>query len=411
MEETTSKILDNGLKVLVHPFPQLETVAICFGVRFGSVDEPGRINGAAHFLEHMMFKGTGKRTWKQIDDRLKELGVRYNATTDHETTLYFMQAYKGYIAKTMDILSDMINNSTIPENEFELERGPIINENMIHHDNPRYMISDYIPRVLYRKHPAKMSVGGDSEQTIRNTKRDDLAKIYEKYYTPKNGVLSIYGGISSKEAFSLAKEYFGGMEREYKKLERKPAREKPMKRSITIKRKGIRQARIGIGFICKEYSEKSVDEFMALNIAERYLSDKLFEEIREKRGLSYDPVASYSPYSTFGFLAGAAGIEPKNYDQTLKIMLGEFKKLQDGEIDKEEFERTKKSLSVGYRIMREDTMTMAVSISDYELMYNGAYLLDRMPKLISEVSMDTFRKYLEKYIDINKCGTVFLKPE
>ncbi len=410
MENTVSKTLDNGLKVSVHPFPGLETTAVCLGVRFGSIDEEPRINGAAHFLEHMLFKGTKKRTWKEIDDQLKELGVRYNATTDHETTLYFMQSFKDYFGKTMEILSDMVNNSTIPENEFELERGPIINENMMHHDNPRYMISDYIPRVLYRKHPAKMSVGGDNEKTIRNTTRDDLARIYERYYTPKNCVLSIYGGISSKDALSLAERYFGVMDRKYRGLKRRAAVEKPVKRSITIERRGIRQARIGVGFLCKEYSERDIDEFIALNLAERYIGDKLFEEIREKKGLSYDPMASYNSYSTFGFIAGVAGIEPKNYSTALKIMIGEFEKLQNGEVDKKEFERTKKSLSVETRIVREDTLSMVVAMADYELMYGGNKLLDKLPKLYSDADINDFMKYLDKYIDIDKCGTVFLKP-
>lgn len=406
---TSTHILDNGLRLSAYSFPQLETVSICLGVRIGSIDDRPGINGAAHFLEHMLFKGTAKRTWKQLDDQIKELGIRYNAMTDHETTLYFMQVYKGYFDKTMEILSDMIRNSTLPEKEVKLERGPIINENLIHHDIPRYMISDYMPRALYRKHPARMS-GSDSEKTINKTKREDILEIYEKYYTPRNSVLAIYGGVSEKTALSTAGKYFGASGGEYRKPKREVAREKEQKKIITIARKGIRQTRVGIGFMCGEFRSSDLDEFLALNVVERYLSDKLFEEIREKNGLSYDPMASYNPYSTFGFIAAAAGIEPKNLEKTKKIILGEFEKLQNGEIDKAEFDRTKKAISIESRTDREDTMTMAIQMANFDMMYGGTGILDSMPELISKVTMDDVRKYSARYINVDKYGMVLMKP-
>ncbi len=408
--KTKSRLLGNGLGVSAYSFPQLETVSVCLGVRFGSVDENPRINGAAHFLEHMMFKGTGKRTWKELDNGIKELGIQYNAFTDHETTAYFMQVYKGYFEETMELLSDMINNSTLPEKEVGLERGPIINENMIHHDNPRYMISDYIPRVLYKRHPARMSVGGDNETTIKKITREDLDTIYETYYTPRNSTLSIYGGVDYKKAFDMADKYFGRMDGKYVKPKREVAKEKQEGRTITIKRKGIKQTRIGVGFICGEYRKNDVDEFLALEIVGRYLSDKLFEEIREKRGLSYDPMASYNPYSTFGFIAAAAGVEARNMEKAKGIILGEFKKLEDGEIDREELERTKKTLSIEARTSREDTMDMAIKTTVFDLMYGGSALLDKIPEKILKIDYDTVRKYCARYINVEECGIVLLKP-
>lgn len=408
--QTISRVLDNGLKTHVYPFPQLETVSIAFGVKTGSIDEKPQTNGSSHFLEHMLFKGTKKRTWKQINDELKELGVHYNAFTDHETTVYFMQAHKSYIEKTAEIMSDMIKNSTIPANEFELERGPIINENLIRHDNPHYMISDYMPMAIYKNHPAKMPVGGDNEKTIRKMKRGSLLEIYKKYYTPRNSVLSIYGGLPKEKAYGIASKYFGNLQKEYVKPNRKVAREKPNKRNLTIARKGIMQTRLGIGFMCKEFNPKDIDEFVSLLVMEKYLDDKLFEEIREKRGLSYDPMASYNPYSTFGFIAAAAGIQPKNLNEAKEIMLKEFEKLQNGEINKNEFSNTKKGLQIEERIKRERTGEMSINMAMFELLYGGVKLLDALPERIGEVTLDDARKYCQKYINVDKYGMVLLKP-
>ncbi|MHB1830328.1 MAG: M16 family metallopeptidase [Candidatus Micrarchaeaceae archaeon] len=410
MGRYSTKTADNGLKIVASSFLQLETVSIAFGVKYGSIDEKPAINGAAHFLEHMLFKGTKNRTWKEINDQLKELGVYYNAFTDHETTVYFMQVYKGYFDKTMGILSDMIKNSTIPEKEFELERGPIINENLIRHDNSRYMVSDYMPQALYRKHPARMTVGGDNEKTIMNVERSDLLNIYDNYYTPRNSVLSIYGGISAQKAIDAATKHFGDFEGDYKKPVRFPSREKQEKKTLTLRRKGIQQTRLGIGFKCSEFRKDIVDEFVSLLVMERYLDDRLFEEIREKRGLSYDPMAAYSPYSTFGFIAAAAGIKPNQMEQTKSIMLKEFGKLQDGEIDMPDFNRTKRSLYVDGKVKRESTAHMSINTAIFELMYGGAGLFESLPGLIKKASLDDVRKYAGKYIDIGKYGMVMLKP-
>ncbi len=406
-----TKSMGNGLKVIVNSTPQLQTVGIAFGVNFGSIDEKPGINGSAHFLEHMLFKGTAKRTWKEISDQLKEMGVYNNAFTDHETTVYFMQAYKGYFDTSMEIFSDMVKNSKFPQKEFELERGPIINENLIRHDNPRFLISDYMPRVLYKKHPAHMSVGGDNEKTISKIRRNDLLDIYNNYYTPRNSVLSIYGSGSPEKAFCMASKYFGDFKRSYRSKTRHIAKEKQEKKTLTISRKGIKQTRIGIGFKCSEFSKARIDEFLALTVVERYLDDKLFEELRQKRGLSYDPMAMYNPYSTFSFIAAAAGIEHSKLDEAKEIILKEYSKLEDGEINLDDLKRTKKAIVVQEKLRRDSTGGMAVETASYELMYGGSKLLYALPELINKVSLDDVRKYSAKYIDTDKYGMILLKPQ
>ena len=119
-----SKVLHNGLQVIAVEAPGLQSVGIAVGVKYGSIDEDPRINGAAHFLEHMLYKGTKKRTWQDISNEVRSLGAYQNAMTDFETTTFMMQSFKGDTAKSMDIISDIIKNSTIPENEFNLDFCP-----------------------------------------------------------------------------------------------------------------------------------------------------------------------------------------------------------------------------------------------------------------------------------------------
>ncbi|MDE1874310.1 MAG: insulinase family protein [Candidatus Micrarchaeota archaeon] len=402
--------LDNGLRVAIYPAPQYQTVGVAVGVRYGSIDEDPRVSGAAHYLEHMLFKGTRKRTWQEINDIPRNLGMMRNAFTDKETTTYFLGAYKGYLNKAIDLLSDQIMNSTFPKKEFELERGPIINENLINDDSPIYMFYDFLPKVLYKKHPARLPTGGD-EASIRRTDLQDVLKIYDRYYSPQNMLVTIYGGVSTEKALATVKKHFSGFERKYNAQKRIQAKEKQVKSEITVLKKGIKQTRIGIGFKTKGFAEAHTKEYLTVSLISEILSRRLFDEVREKRGLSYDPRASYSAYGTFGFMAAAAGVEPKNLQRAKETILKEFGKLQDGEVDRDEVKNRKTGLSIRFLTGREDTLGMALSISESYLLYNSIALAEKMPELIREVSLDDVRKYCAKYIDVDRYGLVILKPK
>lgn len=402
--------LDNGMKVAVFSAPQYQTVGVSVAARYGSIDENPKVNGAAHYLEHMLFKGTRKRTWQQINEIPRNLGMIQNAFTDKETTTYFLDAYRGYLDRAMGLLSDQIANSTFPEKEFELERGPIINENMINADSPVYMFYDFIPKVLYKRHPAKMPVGGD-EDTINRTKLSDVRGIYDRYYTPGNILLTVYGGASTATALALAKKHFAGFERGSNRQPRSIAREKQEKSEVTVLKKGIKQTRIGIGFKTKGFKEAGLMEYLAVSVISDVLDKRMYDEVREKRGLSYDPSASYSEYSTFGFIAAAAGVEPGKLPLAKEVMLKEFEKMQDGEVGRDELEKRKRGLSIRFLTRRESTLYMALSMSESQLLYGDASMPERMPDLIKGVTLDDVRKYSNRYIDADRYGMVVLKPK
>ncbi len=402
--------LDNGMKVAICSAPQFQTVGITVGVKYGSVDEKPAINGAAHYLEHMLFKGTKKRTWQEIHDEARNLGMNQNAFTNKETTAYFLGAYKGYFSRAADLLSDMIKNSTFPEKEFELERGPILNENLIRSDTPMYFFYDFMPKALYAKHAAKMPVAGD-EDAIKRTTRQDILKVYDKYYNPRNMIVSVYGGVSQKNALDTIKKNFGEMDKEYAAPARQTAKEKQEKKEIVINKRGIRQTRIGIGFKTKSFADSGIREYLAVSVMTETVRRRMFDEVRDKRGLSYDPNAFYMSYNTFGFISSVAGVEPKNLDKAKAVMLDVFEGMQNGEIDRKELENRKRGLSIKYMVGREDTLDMSLEMADSYLTYGDTTLPERLPNLIKTVTLDEIRKYSEMYIDVDRYGMVTLKPE
>ncbi len=407
---TKTAQLDNGVKIAMRSTPQFQTVGIAVSFRYGSIDDNPRVGGAAHYLEHMLFKGTKKRTWREIIEEARNYGMEQNAFTNKESTTYFLWCYKGYFERAVDLLSDQVRNSVFPEKEFELERGPIINENLLHSDMPIYMFYDFLPKVLYSKHPARLSVGGD-EKSIRRTTREDLLRIYDSHYSPNNMFVSVYGGVGTAKIISTMKKYFGDFEKKGAAPKRNTAREAQVKKELTVWKKGIKQTRIGMGFKTKGFVDAGMREMLSVSVIYEVLKNRLYDEIREKRGLSYDPSASYSLYSTFGFLAAGAGIEPVNLEKAKEILLKEFEKLQDGEITKSELRTRQRGYKIRMLTGREDTLSTALSMSEDLTVYNEPTLTERFPNLITSVSIDDFRKYCSKYIDVDRYGFVALRPK
>ncbi len=406
-----SKVLHNGLQVIAVEAPGLQSVGIAVGVKYGSIDEDPRINGAAHFLEHMLYKGTKKRTWQDISNEVRSLGAYQNAMTDFETTTFMMQSFKGDTAKSMDIISDIIKNSTIPENEFNLERGPIMNENLMDLDNPMRFVFDFLPRAIYKKNPARMPVSGDNEKTVKYIKRDDLANIYEKYYTPKNMLLVIYGGLSTTKSLAIAKRWFSDFDRDYVPKQREIINEKQVKTRISEKRPGLKSTLIGIGFKCNEFNPKKIEEQASLEILSEILSNNLFDEIREKKGLSYFSTASYNQYSTFSFLSAFSNTKPENKNEVINIMLETFEKIQSGKISEEELRRAKKGIIVPYMLSKEKSLSSAVDIANDKLLFDDPFMSKKIMWYINKATLNQIKKYSAKFINTSAYGLAVIEPK
>jgi predicted Zn-dependent peptidase len=406
-----SFVLENGLRVFIYSFPELETVGVSLGIRYGSVDERPDVNGAAHFLEHMIFKGTKKRTWKDINEQVKDIGGYDNAYTDREITNYLFQIQKNYFEKGISILSDMSMNSIIPKKEFELERGPIINENLIHEDNPENLFYDYMPKVLFKGHPAEMPVGGNNELTIKKITRDHLFEIYKRYYCPKNMFLCIAGGVKIETAERLTKKYFERYKSDFNTPQRIIFKGKNKLRNEVVKKAGIKQARIAIGFSLDPFNKKNIEEYATMIIINELMKYRLYEEIREKQGLSYDPYSVYQAGNTIGMISAEAGTETKNVEQVRKIITKEFEKMQYGEFEKKELEKMKKSTIIKNRIYRERSLDMAANITSSGVIEDEPDLFEEIPKIIEKINIDNARKVAEKNIDCNKYTEVLLMPK
>ena len=403
------RTLDNGLRVLIAQKESLESVSIVIGVNFGSVDVGRNHEGLAHYLEHMLFKGTKKRSWSQINGITRKYNIFYNAETDYETTMYEAQVYKRYTENAMELISDMIKHPKFSRKEFKHELGPIVHEIAMRKEDPNSIVYDNMPRALFKE--SKEIIPESISSLEHNISLQNIIDAYQTYYNPGNSVLVISGGIDEESGIRLAKEYMGEFERKFSSPKRdRLFLNKNIKR-INMKRKDTERGEVAIGFGCHGINSSELQEYVSMRAIASILNNRIYDQIREIHGLSYDPSVEYNAYSTFGYISASAGGSPSKLNRIRKLMLQEFQKLKNGKIEREELENVKRGLEIKYALDTDDTLETATRITEMELMYGDGRMYGKMPRMIKRLNADSLERIASSYISMKRYGMITLSRE
>lgn len=278
--------LENGLEVLTIK-KDTKIAAINIGVKVGSLYEDMNEKGIAHFIEHMLFKGTINRDYETLNDELEFLGGEYNAYTDYTATVYTISCLEEEITNALNILGDMIINSSFNKKEIEKERGVILSEIRSSKDDIEDFSFTRINECAFNESPLKFDVAG-LEENIKKYKREDLLNFYKKYYTPNNTVIAMVSSYSHEEALNEIKKYFSKWE-ERNITVKEIVKEKNIEKTFTTIKSNIEQNTI-IYLYTFDNLKKELE--LPLKILNHRLGESsnslLFREVREKRGLAYD---------------------------------------------------------------------------------------------------------------------------
>ncbi len=400
------RTLENGLRVLIAQKESLESVSIVIGVNFGSVDVGRNHEGLAHYLEHMLFKGTKKRSWSQINEITRKYNIFYNAETDYETTMYEAQVYKRYTESAMELMSDMVKHPKFSRKEFKHELGPIVHEIAMRKEDPNSIVYDNMPRALFKE--SKEIIPESISSLEHNISLQNIIDAYETYYNPGNSVLVISGGIDAESGIGLAKEYMGGFERKFSSPKRdRLFLNKNIKR-INMKRKDTERGEVAIGFGCHRINSSKLHEYVSMRAIASILNNRLYDQIREIHGLSYDPSVEYNAYSTFSYIAASAGGSPSKLNRIKKLMLQEFQKLKSGKIEREELENVKRGLEIKYAMDTDDTLETATKIAEMELMYGDGRMYGKIPGIIKGLGAAGLERMASNYISLKRYGMITL---
>lgn len=331
--------LKNGLRVISVPMVGTKTVTALVVFKTGSKYESRENNGISHFLEHMFFKGTKKRpTNMDISIELDSFGAEYNAFTSKEYTAYFIKIDSAKTELALDVLSDMLIGSKFDQEEIDREKGVIIEEINMYHENPRFYIEDLFEQCLYGDSPAGWEIIGPKEN-IRRFKRQEFIDYFQTQYGIGSATVCLTGDIGNKE--ELLEKYFSDFsDNDFK--DKEAVVEKQERPTMLLHKKEGDQTNIAVGV--RAYPIGHPDEYatkVLSVILGGSMSSRLFHEVRERRGLAYYVRTDYESFTDTGYVATQAGVPVGKQDETIKVILREYEKIKNEGVSEEELKRVK----------------------------------------------------------------------
>ena len=339
--QVQKQIFKNGLRVVVAPMADTDTVTVLVMTATGSRHETKRQNGIAHFLEHMFFKGTEKRPQAMdISRTLDAIGSEYNAFTGKEYTGYYAKAVARHFDTALDVVSDIFLHSKLEQKEIDKERGAIVQEINMYEDMPARRVGEIFEQQLYGDVPLGWDIAGP-KNNIARFRRSDFVRYMKQGYTAHNVVVGIAGKVDAKKAIQEVEKLFSGIAAGEKPRCKKVA-ERQKKPSVWVRHKKTDQTHfvVGVRTFDRFHPDKYVLGVLA-TILGGGMSSRLFSEVREKRGLAYSVHTGTEAYADAGYLATQCGVEHENLEKTIAVILEEYQKIAREKVPEEELQKAK----------------------------------------------------------------------
>lgn len=381
--------LDSGATVVTERMNEVRSVSVGLWWDVGSRDEPDPLAGTSHFLEHLLFKGTPTRSAKDIADVFDAVGGDVNAFTGKEYTCFYARVLDNDLPMAFEVLSDMARNSTIDRDELEAERNVILEEIAMHEDAPDELVHDLFYRCMWAKHPLGRPVLGFNE-TVGEVSREDVVEYWRERYSPENLVVAAAGHVDHDDLVQRVEEAFtsaGGT---------KTSREGPTPTSATgvnVFKRPTEQAHMIVG---KQGIARGHPDRHALAVVDTILgggmSSRLFQEIREKRGLAYSVYSYRSLYADTGTFAVYAGTTPQNAETVIDLVQDEIASILENGITEAELERAKGHAKGSLVLSGEDAGSRMNRLGRQQLTTGEILSIDELIERFDAVSMEDVRR-------------------
>jgi predicted Zn-dependent peptidase len=393
----------SGLRVVTERMPGVRSVSIGFWVLAGSRDERPAISGHCHFLEHLLFKGTTRRTALDIAQAFDAVGGDVNAFTAKEFTCYYARVLDRDLVMAVDHLTDMLEHSTILKADLDAERQVILEEIHMHEDSPEDVVHDLFTEALWPGHRLGRPILGTPE-TIRDASRQSVRGFYRRRYVPGHLVVAAAGNVRHDRLVRMLTDRMdAGRELattdastwNIRSAERAP---RPSGATL-VKRKKTEQAHIVFGTNGLPRSDPERFAFLVVNTAlGGGMSSRLFQEIREKRGLAYSVYSYHSQYTEAGLFSAYAGTTPKRAHEVVALIRRELEDVRDGGLGEEEFERAKGHVKGSTVLSLEDSGGRMSRLGKSEIAHGEILTVDESLQRIDAVTLDDARRIAERVL-------------
>ncbi len=389
----TRSEFSSGLRVVTERMPGVRSVSIGFWVLAGSRDERPVISGHCHFLEHLLFKGTRRRSALDIAEAFDAVGGDINAFTAKEYTCYYARVLDRDLEMSVDHLSDMFEHSTIRSADLRAEAQVILSEIDMHEDSPEDVVHDVFTEALWPGHPLGRPILGTKER-IRAATRESVQRFYRRHYVPGNLVVAAAGNVDHDRLVSMLRERMdigrrlGPRGRSAWNLRSHTRPPRPSGATL-VRRRKTEQAHIVMGTNGLPRTDPDRFALLVVNTAlGGGMSSRLFQEIREKRGLAYSAYSYHAQYTEAGLFGAYVGTTPPSAHQVVDLMRTELDDVRDGGLTEAEFERAKGHVKGSTVLSLEDPGGRMSRLGKSEIAHGEILTLGESLKRIDAVTLD-----------------------
>ena len=400
-------VLPNGVRVVSETIPYVKSVTMGVWMATGSRFENEENHGVSHFIEHLMFKGTARRSAKDIAETVDAVGGQLNAFTAKECTCYYLKVLDSHAELAMDILSDMLLRSKFAEDDIERERQVVLEEVHMYEDTPDELVHDIHLDTIWPAHPLGRNILG----TLASIERFDQAlvkKYYQDFYTPDNLVIAAAGNISHDALVQLAASYFGQMQGQSRNLAITAPAFAPAK---TIVSKDIEQVHVCLGTVSVPQDSPEIYPVHILNnILGGGISSRLFQAIREERGLAYSIYSYQTNYRDAGLFTIYAGTRPGNVNQVLDLIVENLREFKEKGISEQELTKSKEQIKGNLLLGLESSSSRMSRIGKLEITLGKFVSLDEVVGKIDRVTLTDVNQMIEQMLTAKQLCFTALGP-
>lgn len=401
-------VLENGVRVITERMPALRSVTIGIWVNVGSRDEGAGEEGLSHFIEHMFFKGTRSRSARQISREIDALGGEMNAFTTCETTTFYVKVLDQQVTPALALLSDLFHHSRFAAKDVEKEKQVVLEEIRMVQDDPEDLVQELHAEQTLTRHPLGRPILGDAA-TIQGLRRERILQYLQTHYHPSQTVVAVAGNFELKELLPLLEASFGSFQRAGRpRLDRWPPE---VNGGLMVRQKSLEQAHLCLGFRGVPINHKERVAAQALNaVLGGSVSSRLFQEIREKRGLAYSIYSYLSCFTDGGTLTIYAATRPREAPRVVELTCREIRRLRTTGVDRTELERAKNQMKGGLMLGLESSHSRMSKLAKDELHHGRHASLEEMIAEIDRVSADQVLRLSRELIDLNHLSVTALGP-
>ena len=410
MENVCITELPGGLRVVSVALPHVESVSLGIMAGVGSRYESRQMAGASHFVEHLLFKGTAKRSAQAITREIEGRGGYLNAFTQEEGTCYYARIPYNHLKSALNVLCDMYLNPRLAERDVERERRVILEEIMMYRDQPHHVVEEMLGEALWPEHPLGRPVIGYPE-TLARMDREKIRSYIGRHYASGNTVVALAGRLEHEQCAGMVAEYFEKLPRRMRSR-CKAVDDSVVRLPRAFQQKAIEQTHLELGFRCFGRHDRRRHALRVMNtIMGENMSSRLFQQVREKHGLAYSVHSHAHMFTDCGAWVVSAGLDRGRYVKALELIVREVVRIRDKPPSRQELKRAKDYMTGQLRLAAESTSHQMMWLGDNIMNYDRFIPRSEVIAQVNAVTADDVSAVARDILHADNATLAVLSPD